>query len=267
MINEALIKLPSQTYEQMKRFMLQTYFAHVQARIDSAFRFDEDEGDRAQRALDRELSKYDIKLDGELIHKARTAKSFVKLFKVNEHVYGVDLRATIRLKLMFERSSTLQTNMGMYRDETAFIILSPYNLHMTGPSLRTVSALRHSLNKVDDLLGYLEHELTHLVQYKILRAKHEDQVSNNSYDDAADDKYYGAQLEFDPLIKSERNRLKSIIANRYSNKPKSVIRDAFICVIPRPDWMDEHHISEFFSSLKRQDLQRWKKAVKLFTSA
>lgn len=272
MINEALIKLPQQAFEQMKRFVLQTYFAHVQARIDKGFRFDEESADRAQRILDRELSKYDVKLDGELIHKARTMKSFVKLFKVNESIYGVDVRVTVRLKLLFERSRSLQATAGMYRDETSFIVLSPFNLHMTGPSLSTVSALKHSLAKVDDLLGYLEHELTHLVQYRVLQAKSGkliDDDSSNKYglNDVADDKYYNAPVEFDPLIKSERQRLKSIFANKYQGKPKSIVRDAFLGVIPKPEWMEAHHVSDFFDSLKRTDKARWKKAVKLFTSA
>lgn len=49
----------------------------------------------------------------------------------------------------------------------------------------------------------IEHELAHLIQYRYLRDKHEDQVSDGDYrsDDMPDAaKYYGSQVEFSPQV-------------------------------------------------------------------
>lgn len=266
MITEGLIKLPKALYAEMERFTLEVYYAHVQARIDRGFRFDEEGGDRAQRILNQALAARGITLDGELVHKARTQLSFMKQFRLQDRLYGVDLDLKVRLKVLFDRHKGLGSNMGRYRDNTAFIHISPFNLHMTGPSLRTVSAVKHSLNKVDELLGFLEHEVTHLVQYRILRQKSEQQVHDNDYDEAADDRYMTAQVEFDPLIKSSKKELLTLQRNRYFDKSKTIVRDAFLSVIPTPEWMRQSDVSGFFDSLKRNDVRRWRKAVKLFTA-
>lgn len=267
MITEGLIKLPKALYAEMERFTLEVYYAHVQARIDRGFRFDEEGGDRAQRILNQALAARGVTLDGELVHKARKQLSFMKQFRLQDRLYGVDLDMKVKLKVLLERHRGLGVHMGQYLDRTAFIHVSPFNLHMTGPSLGTVSAVKHSLNKVDELLGYLEHEVTHLVQYRILRQKSEQQVHDNDYDsDNIDDRYTTAQLEFDPLIKSAKKELLTMQRNRYFDKSKTTVRDAFLSVIPTPEWMRQSDVSGFFDSLKRNDVRRWRKAVKLFTA-
>lgn len=265
MIAEGLIKLPNGLYKELERFVLNWYFAHVYATIERNFRFDEDALDSAHRLVNASCKHYDIKPSVTDIRTARDKFSFKKTFTLAENVYGEDINMKVTLKLVLERVNT--KNLGSYNNATGFIILSAFNLHMTGPSLRTVSAIRHSLGKVEELLAHLKHELTHLVQYRALAGKSVKQVSG-SYDVDAefDDNYALAQLEFDPLIKSAKGFLVRLEV-KYKLTPgynKRELQDAFLCVTDPPKWMLSTDRSGFFATLKRRAPVKWRKAVKLF---
>lgn len=265
MIAEGLIKLPTGLYIELERFVLNWYFAHVYSTVERRFRFDEDTLDSALRLVDASCKHYGVKPSAADVKTARNKLSFTKTFTLDENVYGEEIYMKVTLKLVLERVKT--ANLGTYNNETGFIILSAFNLHMTGPSLGTVSAIRHSLGKVDELLAHLKHELTHLVQYRALAGKHAKQVAG-SYDVEAEfnDEYALAPLEFDPLIKSAKGALARL-AVKYKLTPgykHDELRDAFICVADPPEWMLPDDRSGFFATLKRRAPVKWRKAVKLF---
>lgn len=266
MIAEGLIKLPSGLYAELERFVLNWYFAHVYATIERRFRFDEDTLDSAHRLVNAACMHHGVKPSATDIRTARDKLSFTKVFTLDENVYGEEIYMKVTLKLMLERAKT--KNLGKYNNETGFITLSAFNLHMTGPSLGTLSAIRHSLGKVDELLGYLKHELTHLVQYRALAGKNVKQVAAG-YDDVeseANDEYMLSQVEFDPLIKSAKGMLARL-AVKYKTMPgfsKRELQDAFLCVADPPEWMLPEDRSGFFETLKRRAPVKWRKAVKLF---
>lgn len=265
MIAEGLIKLPAGLYKELERFVLKWYFAHVYSMIERRFRFDEDALDSAHRLVTAACKHYNVHPSPADIQTARSKLSFTKTFTLDENVYGEQIRMKVLLKLMLERSKT--KNLGSYNDRTGFIILSAHNLHMTGPSLATVSSIRHSLGKVEELLAYLRHELTHLVQYRALAGKSVKQVSG-AYNIEADfdDEYALSPLEFDPLIKSAKGTLARL-ETKYKLVPgyqKRALVDAYLYVAEPPPWMVPGDRSAFFDALKRRDPVKWRKAIKLF---
>jgi hypothetical protein len=266
---EGLIKLPPRLLSQMTEFVLTWYFAHVSATIDKRFRFDEDSLDRAHHLLSAAMAEHHVAVPQAKVRIAREKKVFMKTFELNhESVYDTQLALNVKLKLVFERHRGLATNLGVYRDNTAFIILSPYNLHMTGASLATVASLKASLQKVPELLGFLEHELTHLIQHRFFN--HADQLKGNySQTDEFDDAYGLAPVEFDPLIKSSRATLRRL-EQKYKGYPefnRTEMINAYLSAGPKPRWMHDSDVCQFFEVLKRRAPVRWKKAVKLFMHA
>ena len=268
-LTEGLIKLPQRLLAEMESFVLTWYFAYVQATIERKFRFDDESLDRAHALVRAAMKHHGVEPTPSQVRKARDQKAFMKTFVLDEELYDVSLKMNVKLKLVLERHKRLASNIGVYRDSTGFITLSAYNLHMTGASLQTVSAVRRSLQKVPELLGFLEHELTHLVQYRTLALKHEDQVTGDYAQDAEFNDEYGlAQVEFDPLIKSELARFKQLTA-KYQSYPgynKRELLDAFTFSGPTPKWMSPTDRSQLLEVLKRRAPVRWRKAVKLFTS-
>lgn len=267
-LTEGLIKLPPSLLNRLTNFVLTWYFAHVSATIDRRFRFDEEALERAHHLLSADMAKYHIAVPLEKVRIAREKKVFMKTFELSEPSYGNELDMKVKLKLVFERHKRLASNIGVYRDDTAFITLSPFNMHMTGASLSTISALRASLQKIPELIGFLEHELTHLIQYRSL--KHADQLKGDYSQSAEFDDSYGlAPVEFDPLIKSSRATFKRLEA-KYKSYPgydRDELLNAYLSAGPRPDWMLPDDQSSFFEVLKRRAPIKWKKAVKLFMHA
>lgn len=265
MIAEGLIKLPEDLYNELKQFTLKWYFAHVYASIERRFRFDENAYDTAHRLVDAACKLHGVHSTVADAKIAREKFNFTKAFTLDENVYGEEIRMRVTLKLVLERKNT--KDLGTYNDQTGFIILSAYNLHMTGASLSTISSLRYSLGKVELLLSHLRHELTHLVQFRALAGKHAEQVVGNySAKGAFDDAYALSTLEFDPLIKSAQGVLSKLEA-KYKFTPgynKRMLTDAFICVIEAPPWMLPDDQSSFFEALKRRAPTKWRKAIKLF---
>lgn len=272
-LTEGLIKLPQGLLAEMTEFMLVWYFAYVKGEIAKRFRFDEDDLTRAERFLAMSMKEHNI--DSSKVTKAHVKtvsekKNFLRLFKLHETSYGEELDFKVRFRFLLERHSPLKGNIGLYQDSSAFITLSAFNLHMTGASLGTLSALRHSLNKISDMIGYLEHELTHLIQYRALSVKHGDQVSGDYGEvDEFTDVYGLSQVEFDPLIKSDIKVLKRLVL-KYKSYPgynERELVDAYIFAAKPPAYMHPSDRSQLFDVLKRRAPVKWAKAVKLFTTA
>ena len=267
MIFEGLIKLPPALYQELEKFVLNWYLAHVYAVVERKHSFDENTLDTAHRLIATACARYGVTPTATDIRIARNKFSFQKTFTLDEKVYNTSVYMKVVLELVLEQSKT--KNLGSYEDETGFIILSAHNLHMTSRSLATTSSLRYSLGKIDELLSYLKHELTHLVQLRILANKHHEQVAAAySAESDFDDSYALSQLEFDPLIKSELGVLSKLKA-KYRLTPGyngRALQDAFICVAKPPSWMLPDDQSVFFEVLKRRAPSRWRKAVRLFMS-
>jgi hypothetical protein len=171
---------------------------------------------------------------------------------------------TVTMRLIFDKDEGLGRSSGSYDEEDGpFIKLSPFNLRMTGPSIGTLPALKASLAKIPQLIGLLEHELTHMVQYQAL---HPAQTAYHARYDEYDDDYKLSQLEFDPHIKSALGKFKQLQA-KYKAIPGynvSELASAFVGAEDVPTWMNPNDASGFFDTLYHRAPARWKKAVKLF---
>lgn len=268
MIAEGLIKLPPVLYQELEQFVLNWYFAHAYATIERKFRFDENTLKTAHRLITVACKLYSVTPTATNIRIARDKFSFKKTFTLDEVVYDHPLYMKVMLRLDLEKSKT--KDLGSYKDKTGFIVLSAHNLHMTGQSLGTISAIRHSLGKIDELLSYLQHELTHLVQQRVLVIKHPEQIASSyGAESEFDDAYALSQLEFDPLIKSAKGvltRLKTKYKLTTPEYNERALQDAFICVTEPPSWMLPDDQSVFFETLKRRSPARWRKAIRLFMS-
>lgn len=138
---------------------------------------------------------------------------------------------------------------------------------------------------LEQILGTFEHELTHYVQFKILRAAHEKQIGGLGKSHAKDnqkDEYYNSQVEFDPQIKSaiakfHRMEKDNLDAKMDGNRrlwidifvgAKKIPRPAkpsFLDIVSNEKYGGFVKPSDFFLSLKKVSENRWKKAIKLFT--
>lgn len=270
-LHEGLIKLPPGLLEALQDFTLKWYFAHVFAEIEKRHRFDDETLERAHRIVSSAAREHDAMPTQEQIRIARKKTAFIKTFGTDEQVYHESL-PKVKLKVQLDRQSNLHGNLGLYRDHTAFITVSPFNMHMTGQALRTLSSLRYALSKVPELIGTLEHELTHLIQYRTLSKKSERQIGihdDYSLTGEVDAAWALSDIEFDPAIKSARGELKKL-ESKYKSFPgynKESLRDAFLGVGKVPEFMHPNDTSHFFELLKSLDSRKWRKAVKLFMTA
>lgn len=271
-LSEGLIKLPEELLKDLEAFALRWYFAHVRGVCERRFRFDEEALDRALRLVAQAERDFNVPASTAAnVKEAKTKSVFMKTFKLKASLYGVDLDVPVKFRVIFDRMGTLRTFHGNYDPKTNFITVSPYNMHMTGPSITTIAALRNCLTKVPYLTHVIKHELTHLVQLLVLQYKHPAQVSG-SYDEREsgyNDDYVGSNLEFDPLIKSTIGTLKRLkLKYRYTHGyTASGLLNGFLGTGPMPAWMDEGDVSVFISMLKRRSPSKWRKAVKHITMA
>lgn len=165
---------------------------------------------------------------------------------------------------------------GMYHGgETPEIAVSAYNMQLTMDQalrhleLGRVDAVRRSLNHS---LGIIEHELTHAIQDLVMAKLHSKQFDQSgrsapglTKNQAKDDQYYTAPVEFDPHVKDSVREVKRLIAAGKS--PKQTVINRFTLSDIPADQLSKVNVgsdrSPFFRALKRSAPDQWKKAVKL----
>ena len=256
-MNEGLIKLPEHVLYDMKHFVLSSYFSWILANYEHKVK--KEDLPRAKLLIDaamKDFGLYDI--------QAHVKTEYVKLFLIDETIYKTHLKFKIRLKVMFTKHNKIGRSFGTYFDSQNFIILSPHNMHMT--RITSGAAVANSLAKLPAVLANLEHELTHVVQFKTL---HSDQLKMHQGYENGTEQYLLSPLEFDPLIKSAVAVFK-LLVRKYEKLLEfdyQKLLGAFLCTSPKPEWVIESRLSLFFHTLKYKSPSRWKKAIPLFITA
>jgi len=267
---EGLIKVPAKLLYDVQHFVLDAYFTYLEYHVPKMLRFeDEDVLDSCLRMIEQEKKARGVKTLPTFHTRLKLgARHVLKVFKLDDQLYAHDVKLTVRVKVHFEKSSTLGSNLGQYNDSgeaSSFIHVSPYALHMTGRSVTNKHQLKHVLAKLEDLLALVEHELTHLVQYRGL--DHPSQRAGN-YADEEDfsDKYAMSQVEFDPLIKSAMGTARRALRTFRRDNPNRSDREYLDSFVSAAEAIPGYGQSSFFAILKKRKPTAWKKAVKLFMS-
>lgn len=121
---------------------------------------------------------------------------------------------------------------------------------------------------IDNAMGTVEHELTHYVQYFYLahRDKRQVQSTRGTNSDAVD--YNTSNIEFDPKIKSAITDFSTEIQTMVYPTPHRVsekIRQ-YVCADGFDAARQKFYQNEFFWMLRKTDVARWKKAIRIFTT-
>jgi hypothetical protein len=139
-------------------------------------------------------------------------------------------------------------------------------------------------DKISHIDGLVDHELTHYIQFKVIGRGHEQQIQNTGRSHAEPgshqsntDSYYSSQIEFDPQIKSAIANIVTSI-NRLKRKLKRdfnwhVLARVAVGELSHDEAFEQLKLDDnalvveplhFFTTLKRVDQVKWRKAVKLF---
>lgn len=120
--------------------------------------------------------------------------------------------------------------------------------------------------------GAVEHELTHAIQDIAFNVMPDELNYYVGTDNIDYDKYYSHEIEYDPLLKSEaKNFIAHLAKIRIAGyKPSaSEIKNIAMKYVgastnEKLDYQPNAGVSNYFITLKRIDLPKWKKAVKYF---
>ncbi len=127
--------------------------------------------------------------------------------------------------------------------------------------------------KIEEVMGIFKktqysawHEASHAVQHNSLKWMDKNQVHKSrtirdNPESSQEDRrreYLSAIVEFDPQIKTKIYLFNQKYGEDRENMRKNLA--AFVAAVP----MDDVPADGFFSALKKTDLRRWKRAVKLF---
>ena len=120
------------------------------------------------------------------------------------------------------------------------------------------------------------HELQHATQDVVLRKRHPDQMKMPNEDDSTED-YYASDIEFHPQVTTAVSDFKRMIQGMKREGrelSKKQLNQIFRYFVGASEQMPNGFLkykpmfnSPFFRSLKRTDDQKWKKAVKEFSTA
>lgn len=294
-LNEGLIKLPPNLTKQIVEFFVYWYLAYLKSLTIDNPAYDEDDIAVIEDSIKKLAVKYGVsnptdsqvervknslaktgvfknfkiedlpehylarlgKMKGpEAVAKAKDATAkFIIAFGKHRHISGKEFGAFIRDQLQIVISiKNMQTS-----PETILKWLSSFN---------TVAASR----EIDKAIGTLEHEITHLVQELIMIVLHSDQdsVEGKYSGDNKKDSYYTSQTEFDPMVKSSIRAINSLFSKKKAKtvQEKKDILNKFTWGDTQPDKIPnevaiEDDRSRFFRALRRSDMAKWKRAVKL----
>ena len=291
-LNEGLIKLPPVVLKTAISFFLEKYLAYLYHNARECDKLDETDRRVLGMGLKLIAKKHGLAppnsqeiIDG----KARVSRTKIKLKDIPDaylkrmvklHLETTFIkRQSLTLTIVFnDKHKNLEGDEeGVYMDDTGEIILSIKGLGLQFKDLEKhflAINIKEITKRIEDAIGTIEHELTHLMQHKILKffsAKQIEGTGQNSMGRKADhDTYYNSQIEFDPWVKSSIRRVKSLIDQEKKKMTPRQVFDIFT-------WSDGEvlhqgtgasHIglrSAFYKALKKKDQTKWKKAVKLLS--
>lgn len=125
----------------------------------------------------------------------------------------------------------------------------------------------------DTLKASVKHELAHFIQFRYLKDKHSKQAEIASdYDDDDKDAYFSSDIEYSPQIISAIEIFKNNIQYSGDITPKEYfrymvgMRDGRRIPLMTDGVQNDETAVKFFSTLKRKNLTKYKKAIKYFVN-
>lgn len=297
-LNEGIIKLPPKLTSSLIEYFIYWYLAFLEGSADASKSFDEDDLDMIKLAIERLAKKFDSKIPTTAdIKKAMSNRSVFKNFPVEdiplqylekivkmkgEEAINELKKAHIKFAVSFKpHPKVIEGEEGVFYTKPAEIIIAIPNLPTsTEKILQLLSMFNHQevARIINNTSGVIEHELTHAIQSMVLFLLHPKQFSNSQSTSVNKkvkglDKYFAKDIEFSPWIKTSVREMKSIFekskATTVQEKKdlfsKFTYSDVLSKDVTKAD-NKKHERSKFFKSLKRTDLEKWKKAVKLLST-
>lgn len=296
-LNEGLIKLPPKLTDSLIGYFVYWYLAFLEGSAEASDAFDEDDRDMIQLALERLVKKFNSKTPSASdVKKTMTNRAVFKNFPVEDipiqyleriaKVKGSEAldelkSAHIKFSVSFKpHPKVTEGEEGVFYKKPAEIIISIPNMQISvGKMLQLLSMFNHAEagRNINNMLGIIEHEISHVVQSMILFLIHPQQFSDLQSKSVTKrltghDKYLAKDIEFSPWIKTSVREIKSVFEKNKANAQekkdlftKFTYGDVLSKDVSKAD-NKKHERSKFFKSLKRSDLEKWKKAVKLLST-
>lgn len=170
-------------------------------------------------------------------------------------------RFKIKFTVAFDKYKDITNQAGNYRDGPGYpepeVVISIPNLKLGVKGDALFSDFNAALiaRRIRDGVEAIEHELTHGVQFHVLKKLHADQVKGpNVSGGKRDDRYLQDPTEFDPQIKTNvrhfRSRVEAAKLTADSRKTRALF----------DEWVKSN---DFLNSIKKLSMSKWRKAIKL----
>lgn len=138
----------------------------------------------------------------------------------------------------------------------------------------TFNVINENLDKFHDTIkSSVKHELAHFIQFRYLKDKHSKQAEIASdYDDDDKDAYFSSDIEYSPQIISAIEIFKNNIQYSGDVTAKEYfrymvgMRDGRRIPLMTDGVQNDETAVRFFSTLKRKNLTKYKKAIKYFVN-
>lgn len=298
-LNEGLIKLPPKLIGGVTKYFVYWYLAFLQSTAEADKSHDEDDLDMIKLGVDRLAKKYGVKPPSDAdIKKSKTTRAIYKNFDVEDipqsylarvaEIHGPEAidalkKANVKFVVAFKEHPKIDHDgdfpQGIFYPDPPEIIISIPNMNTRLPTvIKHLSQFNvaEAARRLDYTIGIVEHEVTHAVQSMVLYLLHPkqyDKVGKSAQgldsNQAKQEKYYTSQLEFDPWVKTSIKELKALFGrkkvNDVASKKELFKYFTFSDVQPTEvsNVKDDHVRSDFFKALRRSDLVKWKRAIKL----
>jgi hypothetical protein len=295
-LKEGMIANPPKLLKDITDFIVYVYLAYVKDNIEE--HLSGKEYNEALQLLKRFVSKYKLPMPtdswsekagkgGVIEHSFKLDFSDLpdryldKLKKLGTDISKLHEYDEVIAELDFTPNSTIPTS-GEFNPGTLSMTFSMKHNSMLLDSENTTIDNLHQLlyNRLPFLVGIVDHETAHMVQFLVLRKFHAYNVhslyTSGKIDDENRDDYYNSQVEFDPQIRSEAAYFKGVeeLSKEFGlkeyDKHKALEHFTFADGTKEPRTDDLEKISftrrsPFFGALKRKNPEKWKKAVKLIS--
>lgn len=292
---EGSIKTPPALTKEITNFIVETYLAYVNVKINKLFSGD-DKAD-AMNLLAHTCQKHKLAVPEDYIGVKLIKAGFkekeleVDLTDLPERYIeklkkiGIDVEKFKKEQLLVEfdlDENSKVVNGGQFNPKTMTMSFSAKHLDLLFYDDRKYDLRKLTytlLDKLENLIGTVNHEMTHLVQHFVLEAFHPKQGETN-YTDAElkrneTENYHNSDAEFDPWVKTEAAYIKGIMELlKDIGRPKAFDKSKELAHFTYADGSEPHserqdgfftRRSEFFGNLKKKNEENWKKAVKLLT--
>lgn len=275
-LNEGLIKTPKPLQDAAQNFFAETVLSYL-TYYGLKLTQDKDEREYVILNLKRIANSLKVPLklktpksiyqhESKIFPVGNFAEAYVKSYN---KLHGPDSLKNIKdlkvkINLAFTKHKQVGSSGGVYLEKkTPEIVVSIYGLELThdevfDPNNMLKFNSAAVLQKIKEGFATIEHELTHLVQFKVLQFLHSDQIKSHegTYEIGTDSevKYYNSNIEFSPVLKTELRDFRSFVEKMKIESSSKKTKDFF------NKWVQT---SPFFIVLKQYNDSNWKKAIKI----